>query len=145
MTIPEQLQPHFPHPMLLVVADHIHAQFWIANQADLSRVHTIDLPRERKSDKDTGHVNADVGAAYPPEPNDTERMHRFCKTIAEKIEEFMRTQSVHAYHLVMKKEISGPVEECMTQEIKKSASWSLDEDLVKMPIEEVLERVTKKF
>ena len=145
MQLPQDLH-HFPHPTLIIVANHFHADFWLAHNDQLDELHMIDMPEELKSDNEAAFVNTDHGySSSGPEPHDDDRMMHFEKAVAEEISHVMRDKKATAFHLVADQEVAGPIMERLAGDVAPLASWPVHADLVKSPVLDAVKRVVEKY
>jgi len=140
MFLPESLQ-HFSEPTLIVLADHIHAQFWLAHLMTLEQKDTMALPRERKTDNETSFVNTDHGSGSGPEPLDDDRLHHFIKMMADRLTPFISTNHAHAIHLVMPAELAHALKKKLSQDKLSLIKKELHVDLMKDDILDVVKRL----
>ncbi|MBM3204421.1 host attachment protein [Candidatus Uhrbacteria bacterium] len=132
MNLPEHLQK-FSHATLIVVGNHVHAKFFLAQGEELNQVGEIEHPREMKSDNES-----QLGSEPKTEQ---ERLKKFAKEIAEKIEQ---EKGAHIY-LTMKKELMHPVEEHLPKQTTELINRRLDADLMKEDIFDVVDRLLKAW
>jgi len=144
MQLPQELQ-HFPHPTLIVVGDHVHAQFWLAHNENAELLNEIEMRPELKSDNEGSFVNTDNGAVNGNEPNDKERLKHFIKAVAEQIVKIVHGGQAQAFHLVMIKELGETVMSDLHDDVRAKASWPIEADLRYMPVVEAIGRVVKKY
>ncbi|MDO8617694.1 MAG: host attachment protein [Candidatus Uhrbacteria bacterium] len=140
MFLPEQLQ-HFSEPTLIVLADHIHAQFWLAHQTTLEQKDTFSLPRERKTDNETSFVNTDHDSGSSPEPSDDDRLHHFVKMTAEHLTSLISTNHARAIYLVMSAELAHVLKQKLSPDTQTLIKKELRADLMKEDILEVIKRL----
>lgn len=142
MQIPQDLQ-HFPHPTLIVLADNIHAKFWMAHEDEADEVDEIVLERERATDHETQFVNTNHGGSVStPEKHDEDRQQKFVHSVKARIEEIAREGLTEEVMLVMPAELSHAISNHLEGDVKGMVKKTLPVDLMKDAMTDVLRRLT---
>ena len=132
MQLPEELQ-HFEFPSLILVADHVHAQFWLAHNDTLEEVDLISLPKDELSDKE--------GRAIGQELSDDHRLHEFIHLVVDRLEQIMGEGVADSLHLVMSADLAAAVLDHSNSEIQEQVGKQLHLDLMKEEPLEVVKRL----
>ena len=133
MQLPKELQK-FSHPYLVVLADHVHAQFWLAHGETLELLTQHTHEPELKSDNETSFVNVDTHGTSGPEQNeDRERLRKFTKELDKKIQALIPVHSIQHLFLAMDAELLGPVKEHLLNDTKKLLKKTVPKNLMKEP------------
>ena len=132
MQLPQELQ-HFAEPTLIVVADRVHAQFWLAHEENMEDVEVLEVPKEHLSDHE--------GRAIGQELKDDDRLHHLIHLIVEKIEELVREGVADKIHLVMEAELAHQVAGHVSQEVTAKLGAQVHADLMKDDVLDVVKRV----
>ena len=140
MQLPQKLQ-HFPVPTLIVLADHVHAQFWLAHREELNQQETFSLPRERKTDHETSFVNTDHGGGNGPELLDDDRQQHFIRLVADHLASLIFKNHIQAICLVMKAELAHALKKKLSQDKIAMIKKELHADLMKDDILDVIRRI----
>lgn len=141
MKIPSQ-RHHFQHPTLLVIANHVKAKLWRAYSDEVEELETLALPRERKIDKETSFVDVDHGSVHAPEPKlEQEHLRHFVHLLASHIKKEMQTGGFTLIHLVMVKDIAGPLRKKLSEPLRDAITRELTEDLTQEHVLTVIGRL----
>lgn len=132
MQLPQDLQ-HFEFPALIVVADHVHAQFWLAHNDTLEEVEVVELQKDTYSD------NEAIGLGL--EKNDEHRLHEYVHMLVDRLEEIMNEGVADSIHLVMDTELANSVIDHSSTEIQEQVGKQIHADLMKEDPLEVVKRV----
>lgn len=132
MQLPEELQ-HFEFPSLILVADHVHAQFWLAHNDTLEEVDVVSLPKESSSDNE--------GRAIGQELSDDNRLHEYIHIVVDRLEQIMGEGIADSLHLVMSADLAHAVLDHSNTEIQEQVGKQLHLDLMKEEPLEVVKRL----
>jgi len=132
MQLPQELQ-RFENPSLIVVADHVHAQFWLAHNDTLEEVDLIELPQDTYSD------NEAIGLGL--EKGDEHRFHEYIHMLVERLEQIMNEGVADSVHMVMDTDIANAVLDHSSTEIQEQVGKQVHADLMKEDPLEVVKRV----
>ncbi|MSR84889.1 hypothetical protein EXS71_00375 [Candidatus Uhrbacteria bacterium] len=143
MQLPKHLQ-HFSEPTLIVLADHVHAQFWLVHLETLEELDQLVTPHEQKSDREGAFVNGDHGGSRSgTEPNDDERLHHFVHLMKEKIETLCRTKNIKRIDTIMRPDLAHALRAKLAHDITPFIHKELGVDLMKEHILESLDRLLR--
>ncbi len=132
MQLPQELQ-HFEFPSLILVADHVHAQFWLAHEETLEEVDLIALAKETHSDNE--------GLANGQEPSDENRLHQYIHMVVDRLEQIMSEGVADSLHLVMPADLAHMVIEHSSTEVQEQVGKEVHLDLMKEDPLDVVRRV----
>lgn len=146
MKLPKDIQ-HFPEPTLIVQTDEQEAKFWLAGGDALEELDSLSLAREKLSDREGAfhtrmgyqHVGSDLSDRH-----DTPRKEKFTKKIGETIKKIMSDGHATKIHLVAPPEMLHRIQKHLGVESKKMVVKTLDKDLMKFGIVEIIERLFEK-
>lgn len=133
MQIPEDLQKHFPHPALIVVADHSHAQFWLAHQENLEDIDVITAPKDEYSDKEGRNIGQEIS-------NDHNE-HHYIHELVDKIEALVNEDMVAHILLAMPADIAHAIIEHSSHDVQAKVTRQVHADLMKFEPEEIIKRL----
>ncbi len=131
MQLPQELQ-RFEFPALILIADKIHAQFWLAHNDTMEEVDLLELERDTPSDSEGRELGVEL--------KDDNRLHQFIHMIVSRLDEIMSEGVADTVHLVMEAELSNMVVEHSSHTVQESVGKVLHLNLMK---EEPLEVVTR--
>ncbi len=141
MTLPSDLQ-RFSHPTLVVLANHVQAKFWLAQNPDLTVIGDLREAPEKKTDNEGSFVNTNHGSVSGPEPkNDQNRLKHFLRDMATYIETRAKKYQVAHIYLAMSPDLRHQIETELSPDIKQKINRRLDADLMKDDILDVLHRL----
>jgi len=142
MKIPQDLQPRFIHPTLVVAADHIVAKMFLAGGDDVEELDGVSEPRERRQDSEGYFTSFDKSRHGSPgsDISDQPRLAEYAKTVAKRIAEIVREQDLAHIHLVMPNEVSTLVQKALPNDVKAKIVHVRDLDLMKMDTLTILRR-----
>lgn len=141
MQLPESLQ-HYSKPTLIVVADSVHANFWLAGGDSLQELDGVALPRERASDDEGGFANTNNGSSGGAEPKiEEERLHHFIHLMQEQLEDLIRKHTAESVQLAMNAELAHAIVHHLPGDLQNKIGKQIHQDLVKDDILDVLERL----
>ena len=85
MKIPQDLQPRFIHPTLVVAADHIVAKMFLAGGDDVEELDGVSEPRERRQDSEGYFTSFDKSRHGSPgsDISDQPRLAEYAKTVEQ--------------------------------------------------------------
>lgn len=132
MQLPEELQ-RFEFPSLILVADHVHAQFWLAHNDTLEEVDVISLPKDKLSDNE--------GRAIGQELSDDHRQHEFIHMLVDRLEQIMSEGVADSLHLVMSADLANAVLDHSSTEVQEQVGKQIHADLIKHDPLDVVRRV----
>lgn len=132
MQLPQDLQ-HFENPSLILVSDHVHAQFWLAHNDTLEEVDLISLPKETHSDNE--------GLAIGQEISDEHRLHEFIHLVVDRLEQIMAEGVADSVHLVMSADLAHAILDHSNTEVQEQVGKQLHHDLMKEDPIEVVRRL----
>lgn len=132
MQLPQELQ-HFEFPSLILVADHVHAQFWLAHEETLEEVDLVTLPKDELSDHE--------GLAIGQELTDDNRFHEYIHLVVDRLEEIMSEGVADSLHLVMTADLAHAIIEHSSPEIQEQVGKEVHLDLMKEEPIEIVKRV----
>lgn len=132
MQLPQELQ-HFEFPSLILVADHVHAQFWLAHEETLEEVDLVALPKETHSDNE--------GLAIGQELSDENRLHQYIHMVVDRLEQIMSEGVADSLHLVMPADLAHAIIEHSSQEVQEQVGKEIHLDLMKEEPLDVVKRV----
>lgn len=146
MNIPQDLQPQFIHPTLVVAADHMFAKMFLAGGDEVEELDGVAMPRERKQDSEGFFVSRDASRHGSPDADtsDDPRLKAFTKAVAERISTLVKDQDIAHLHLVMPAEVDGLVQKHLPPDIKTKIVRVRHLDLMKEDTLTVLRRVYEK-
>lgn len=133
MQIPQDLQKHFPNPALIVVADHAHAQFWLAHNEDLEDLEVIEAPKDEYSDKEGRNIGQEISNDH----NEHEYIHH----LVHRIEELMQEDAAAHLLLAMPADIAHAIVAHSSDEVQAKITRQVHADLMKHEPEEILKRL----
>jgi len=132
MQLPQELQ-HFENPSLILVADHVHAQFWVAHGETLEEVDVVALPKDTHSDNE--------GRAIGQELSDDNRLHEYIHLLVDRLEQIMGEGVADSLHLVMSADLANAVLDHSNTEVQEQVGKQLHLDLMKEEPLEVVKRL----
>lgn len=132
MQLPQELQ-RFENPSLIVVADHVHAQFWLAHNETLEEVDVIELPKDTYSDNEARGLGL--------EKTDDHRLHEYVHLLVDRLEEIMNEGVADSVHLVMDTDLANAVLDHSSTEVQEQVGKQVHADLIKEDPLEVVKRV----
>ena len=132
MQLPQELQ-HFEFPSLILVADHVHAQFWLAHEETLEEVDLIALPKDEHSDNE--------GRVLGQELSDDNRLHQYIHLVVDRLEQIMSEGVADSLHLVMPADLAHAIVEHSSKEVQEQVGKEVHLDLMKEEPLEVVKRV----
>jgi hypothetical protein len=132
MQLPEELQ-RFEFPSLILVADHVHAQFWLAHNDTLEEVDLIALPKDTHSDNE--------GRAIGQELSDDNRLHEYIHLLVDRLEQIMSEGVADSLHLVMSADLANAVLDHSSSEVQEQVGKQVHADLMKEEPLDVVRRV----
>lgn len=132
MQLPQELQ-HFEFPSLILAADHVHAQFWLAHGDTLEEVDLISLPKDEHSDKE--------GRAIGQELSDDNRLHEYIHLVVDRLEQIMSEGVADSLHLVMSADLANAILDHSSTEVQEQVGKQVHADLMKEEPIEVVRRL----
>lgn len=132
MQLPEELQ-HFEFPSLILVADHVHAQFWLAHNDMLEEVDLVSLPKDELSDKEGREIGQEL--------SDDHRLHEYIHLVVDRLEQIMGEGVADSVHLVMSADLANAVLDHSNTEVQEQVGKQLHLDLMKEEPLEVVKRL----
>lgn len=132
MKLPRELQ-HYPHATLLIASDMMHANFFLVAGDELEELNGVAEPRERRQDSEGTFVSYDGSRVAGPDSDidDTPRLKRFVKKIAEQAEALARKHNIQHMDVVMPAEIEHLFSEVAPNELKDKIRRRSHLDLMK--------------
>ncbi len=131
----------FSEPTLIVLADQVKAQFWMAHETEIEEVDAISVPRELKSDNEGSFVNTDNGSVSGMERTDEAHLHELIHAVTEKIEEISGEGTADHIHLVMEPRLLHAVKEHLSPETIAKCGREVPHQLMKDTIVDVVKRI----
>lgn len=132
MQLPQELQ-HFEFPSLILAADHVHAQFWLAHGDTLEEVDLIALPKDKLSDNE--------GLAIGQELSDDHRLHEYIHLVVDRLEQIMSEGVADSLHLVMSADLANAILDHSSTEVQEQVGKQVHADLMKEDPIEVVRRL----
>jgi hypothetical protein len=132
MQLPQELQ-RFEFPSLILVADRVHAQFWLAHGDTLEEVDLIRLDKDEHSDKEGREIGQEL--------SDDNRLHQYIHLVVDRLEQIMNEGVADSLHLVMETELADAVIDHSSQEIQEQVGKQVHADLMKEEPLDVIRRV----
>lgn len=141
MNLPQDLQPHFVEPALIVVADHIAAKFYLAGGDAIEEVDSLSLPHERMTDNETTFTNTATGGSSGPEPKtEEERQHQFIHMMQERLEDFIREGIADHIFLAMDAELAHMIKHHLPGDMAGMIKKEVHHSVMKENILDVVKR-----
>jgi hypothetical protein len=133
MKLPQDLQPRFIHPTLIVACDHAFAKAFLAGGDDLEELDGIAEPREKSTDSEGYFMSMDKSRHGNPgaDKNDAPRLKRFTKDVANLIVTNVRDHGIVHIHLVMPTDVDTLVQDALPNDVKKKIVHVRNLDLMK--------------
>lgn len=133
MNIPQKLQAHFPNPALIVVADHSHAQFWLAHNDTMEDMEVIEAPKDEYSDKE--------GRAIGQEISNDHNEHHYIHALVDRIEDFVNEDVAHHIHLAMPADIAHAIADHSSDDVQAKILMQAHGNFMKEDPLEVVKRL----
>ena len=143
MQIPQHLQ-HYGAPTLIVVGDHEQAKVYLAHDENVELMETLNAPEPKQPDTE-GSVNigGDRWMSPSTDVDDGTRRGQFTAVMAEYLEEALRGGDAENLQLVMPADMAHRMQESLPGDLMGCLTKTLEIDLVKTPLTEVLERLSQ--
>ncbi|MFA5936044.1 MAG: host attachment protein [Patescibacteria group bacterium] len=143
MQLPQDLQAHFPHPTLLITADHMTAKLYLAGGDSIEELDGITEPRDIPTDTHDSTSSGDGIRTSNPnaDNNDEPRIKHLIKRIAERMEKLVKEHNVGNIHLVMPADMLHPVKDHLSQDTIKLVRSETPGMLMKEDILDVIRRI----
>lgn len=143
MKLPSDLQ-RFQELTLIVATDEQEAKFWIAGGDAIEALDPIGLPREKESDRE-GAFHAQTGDAHMgsdlSDKHDTPRKKHFTKMVTDRIAALIRSHHSEHIQIVSPPEMLHLIIDGLPKDIQPRVSVTLDKDLMKFELQEMLQRL----
>jgi len=142
MKLPQELQPRFIHPTLVVAADHIIAKMLLAGSDEVEELDGVSEPREKRQDSEGYFTSWDESRHGGPDADiaDEPRLAEYAKKVAKRIAELVREQDLAHIHLVMPNDVSHLVQKALPNDVKEKLVHVRDLDLMKEDTLTILRR-----
>ncbi len=133
MKLPQDLQPRFIHPTLVVASDHVVAKMFVAGGDEVEELDGVAEPREKRQDSEGYFTSWDESRHGGPDADiaDEPRLARFAENVAGRITALVREQGLAHVHLVMPTEVSRLVQDDLPPDVKETVVRVRDLDLMK--------------
>jgi hypothetical protein len=141
MKLPSHLQPHFPSPTLILVADSEHIVAWMAHGESLEEQSTIAVPHEQKTDNEASFVNTVTHGTHGPSPREPHDDDHVKHWLHEATEAIKKTEPFMHLNLAMPADYLRALEERLTPDVRERILRKLEANVRKEPILEVIERL----
>lgn len=133
MQIPQELQAHFPHPALIIVADHSHAQFWLAHNDNMEDMEVVEAPKDEYSDKE--------GRAIGQEISNDHNEHHYIHALVDRIEDFVNEDAAEFIHLAMPADIAHAIIDHSSEAVQSKILMQVHGSFVKEDPLEIVKRL----
>ncbi len=142
MNLPQDLQ-HFPHVTLIIASDSVNAKFFLVGGDTLQELDGVALLREFRQDSEGAFTSADGSRVAGPDSDidDTPRLQRFVKQVAEQANQLCNKHGIAHVHLVMPAEIERHFSSECAATLKEKIRFILHADLMKEHPLEIVRRV----
>ncbi|MBU1033206.1 MAG: hypothetical protein ABII13_04930 [Patescibacteria group bacterium] len=121
MKIPQELQAHLPHAVLIITSDNIISRFYLAGGDTIEEIDSVSLPSEFKQDSEGSFTSSDGSRVAGPDSDihDTPRRKQFVKMMTEKTEELVRKHNIVHINLVMPAEVEHLFSDKLANDVKE--------------------------
>jgi hypothetical protein len=142
MKLPQDLQPRFIHPTLIVAADHVVAKMFLAGGDEVEELDGVSEPREKRQDSEGFFMSWDGSRHGGPDADisDEPRLAEYAKKVAKRIATLVHEQDLAHIHLVMPNDVSHLVQKALPNDVKKKIVHVRDLDLMKEDTLTILRR-----
>lgn len=130
-------QNQFEHVTLLVRADHQHAELWLGHELELERVGEVTRPEAFAYDRRSGSLDEERPSTATDEID-----HEYILLLKQAIEKYVAEHQAQYLWLVMSAELVHQLQQKLSPELQGKITRSLHLDLMKMDMQEVVERAS---
>lgn len=143
MKLPQDLQPRFIHPTLVVASDHVVAKMFLAGGDGIEELDGVAEPREFNTDSEGYFTSWDEARHGGPDADiaDEPRLAAFAKKVADRVTALVREQGIAHLHLVMPTEVADLIQKDLPPDVKTKIARVRHLDLMKEDPLTIIRRV----
>jgi hypothetical protein len=139
MRIPKSLQ-RFSEPSLIVIGDTEMAKFILAGGDALEEIGGVELPREKKTDKEASFTSGTRVGAPAFEAREEDRKKKFAVLVSKKIASLIRDGHAEKVYIAVPALVDGLIESKIPRDLRSRVIRRIPKDLLHLKMVDILKR-----